>query len=70
MDSTQLAMGLVFSSIGLSYFIYGKKRSNMVIRYVGVALMVYPYFMQGAILTIVGGLALMVLPKLHERFFN
>ncbi|HEY6528369.1 MAG TPA: hypothetical protein VIZ65_06720 [Cellvibrionaceae bacterium] len=70
METAQLALGLVFSSIGLSYFIYGKKRSNMVVRYAGVALMVYPYFIQGTIFTIVVGLALMVFPKLHDRFFN
>jgi hypothetical protein len=69
MDTTQLALGLIISSIGLSYFIYGKKRSNMVIRYSGLALMVYPYFIQGTILTIVVGLTLMVFPKVYSRFF-
>jgi hypothetical protein len=69
MDAIQLALGLIISSIGLSYFMYGKKRSNMVIRYTGLGLMVYPYFIHGTLLTIVVGLALMILPTVYNRFF-
>ena len=44
MNEGVLVWGLVFGSIGLFNFLYGKKVGNLVIRYTGVALMVYPYF--------------------------
>ncbi len=48
----------------MGYFIYGKKQSNMVVRYVGVALMVYPYFISNTIVLVAVGVCLLILPKL------
>ena len=53
----------IFGSIGFGYFIYGKKQSNPVIRYTGVALMVYPYFLNNIIAIVLIGFILMFLPK-------
>lgn len=58
-----LMLGVIFSSIGLGYFMYGKKRQDMVIRYTGLALMVYPYFVGNTIMLIAVGVALMAVPK-------
>jgi len=63
MDTASLLWSLLFGSIGLGYFIYGKKQSNTVVRYVGIALMVYPYFVHNATATVLIGLALMLVPK-------
>lgn len=63
MDTPTLLWGLLFSSIGLGYFIYGKKRSNMVIRYTGLVLMVYPYFIHNATVLFLVGVGLMLLPR-------
>lgn len=70
MDTTQLILGLVFSAIGLSYFMYGKKRGNPLMRFTGLGLMVYPYFIDSTLLIIAVGLLLMVLPSLYSRFFD
>lgn len=70
MDSTQIVIGIVFGAIGLTYFMYGKKRSNLVIRYSGLAMMVYPYFVTNTIAAIAVGLLLMALPKIYSRFFE
>ena len=42
-DTNYLLISLVFSSIGLGYFIYGKKQKHTVAYYTGLCLMVYPY---------------------------
>lgn len=44
MNTTQLLLGLIFSSIGLGYFLYGKKQKKMVPLVCGLLLMVYSYF--------------------------
>jgi hypothetical protein len=65
-DSGTLILGVIFGSVGLGYFIYGKKKSNIVIRYTGVALIVYPYFIENKIALVVIGLVLMTIPKFWE----
>ena len=42
-DTSYLLISLVFSSIGLGYFIYGKKQKHTVAYYSGICLIVYPY---------------------------
>ena len=44
MNTTQLLLGLIFSFIGLGYFLYGKKQKKMVPLVCGLLLMVYSYF--------------------------
>ena len=61
-DTAALFWGLLFSSIGLGYFIYGKRQQAPVPLVSGIVLMVFPYFASGSwTLVLVGG-ALMVLP--------
>lgn len=62
-DIWSLLLGLVFGSIGVGYCIYGKKKSNAVVRYVGVALMIFPYFIDNNLAVLVTGLVLMAVPK-------
>lgn len=63
MTTASLLWALLFSSIGLGYFIYGKRQARLVIRYVGIVLMIYPYFISNAITMVAIGLALIFLPK-------
>lgn len=45
MDGTGIIVwGLIFSSIGIGYFIYGRRQDQLVAKYCGIALMVFPYF--------------------------
>lgn len=61
-DSATLLWGLLFGSIGFGYFIYGKRQTNPVARYTGIALMLYPYLVSNVTGLVLIGLALMSLP--------
>ena len=57
-----LLWGVVFSSVGLGFFIYGKKQTMIIPLVCGVALMVYPYFMPNTVALILTGLVLVAIP--------
>ncbi len=57
-----LLWGLLFGSIGLGYFIYGKKQRSVVPLICGLALMVFPYFVPNMALLIGIGMALCAIP--------
>ena len=57
-----LFTGLIFSSIGFGYFLYGKKQRSPAPLVCGIALMVYPYFVGNLWATIAIGAALMAIP--------
>jgi hypothetical protein len=61
-----LVFGLLFGSIGLGYFIYGKRQSAIVPLVCGIALMVVPYFISSILLLCVVGAALMAVPYFFE----
>ena len=62
MDSTTLLIGLLAGSIGLGYFVYGKKQAQAVPMLCGIALMVYPYFVANLWILLALGLALCLAP--------
>ena len=62
MDTASLLWGLLFSSIGFGYFLYGKKQHSVVPLLCGIALMVYPYFVPGNVLIVVIGSVLSAIP--------
>ncbi len=62
MNEAWLLWGLLFGSIGLGYFVYGKKQRAMVPLVCGLVLMIYPYFVANTILLVMMGLVLMVIP--------
>ncbi len=57
-----LMFGLLFGSIGLGYFIYGKRQSAIVPLVCGIALMVVPYFIGSVLMLCVVGIVLAALP--------
>lgn len=57
-----LLWSLLFGSIGMGFFLYGKKQQRLVPLLCGLALMIFPYFVHGAILLVTVGLALMIIP--------
>jgi hypothetical protein len=57
-----LLWGLLFGSIGLGYFIYGKKQKAVVPLVCGLALMLYPYFVSNAALLVGIGVLLSAIP--------
>jgi len=59
-------LGLIFGSIGVGYFIYGKNKANLVYRYTGIALIGYPYFIDNTWAILMVGVGLMMLPRFVE----
>jgi hypothetical protein len=53
---------LLFGSIGLGFFIYGKKQRAVVPLVCGLALMLFPYFVSNAMLLVGIGAVLMAIP--------
>lgn len=62
LDTSSLLWGLLFGSVGFSYFIYGRKQKATVPLVCGLLLMVFPYFVSNTVLLAAIGLALMVIP--------
>jgi hypothetical protein len=62
-----LLWGLLFSSIGLGFFLYGRKQRAVVPLVCGLVLMVYPYFIPNVIALVAIGLALSAVPYFFRR---
>ena len=62
MDAGILLWGLLFSSIGLGFFLYGKKRRAVVPLVCGLVLMIYPYFIPNVVALVAIGVVLIAVP--------
>jgi hypothetical protein len=62
MDTSIILWSLLFGSIGLGFFVYGKKQKAVVPLVSGLVLMIYPYFVSNTTLLVAIGAALVVLP--------
>jgi hypothetical protein len=62
LNTSSLLWGLLFGSIGLGFFVYGRRQRVVVPLVCGLALMIFPYFVSNTILLVVLGLALMAIP--------
>jgi CHASE2 domain-containing sensor protein len=61
-STAQLLWGMLFGSIGVGFFIYGKRQKNVVPLATGVALMVYPLFVSNSYLLVLIGVGLCAVP--------
>jgi predicted membrane protein len=61
-DTSILLWGVVFGSIGLGFFIYGRKQQAVVPLVVGIALFVVPYVIANLYLLLLAGVVLVALP--------
>jgi hypothetical protein len=57
-----LLWGLVFGSIGMGYFVYGRKQYRLVPLLCGLGLMLFPYFLSNSYAIVAIGAALMAVP--------
>ena len=57
-----LLWGLLFGSVGLGFFVYGKRERAIVPLACGFALMIIPYFATNVLLLVGVGLILMAIP--------
>lgn len=67
MNASLLLWGVAFGSLGLGYFIYGKKQGAVVPLLCGLGLMVFPYFIINAWLLVGVGVGLAALPYFLRR---
>jgi hypothetical protein len=67
MGTAQLLWGLLFSSIGVAFFIYGRKQGRPVPLICGIALVVYPYFVRNVYLLVLIGAVIVALPYFFRR---
>ena len=57
-----LIWGIIFGSIGLGFFVYGKKQKAIIPILSGIGLMVFPYFVSNIYIMILSGIILVALP--------
>jgi hypothetical protein len=62
MNTSSLLWALLFGSIGLGFFIYGKKQRTVVPLICGLLLMIFPYFVPNIVLLVALGVVLISLP--------
>ena len=62
-----LIVSMIFGSIGVGYFMYGKKQARMVPLITGIALCVYPYVLSNAYALVGVGILLTALPWVLRR---
>ena len=62
MNTSSLMWSLLFGSIGLGYFVYGRKQRAAVPFVCGIALMVFPYFVSNSVVLVVTGVAIAAVP--------
>ena len=61
-NMSTLMWGIIFGSIGLGFFVYGKKQKAMIPILSGIGLMVFPYFISNIYILIMSGIVLIALP--------
>ncbi len=62
MNESWLLWGLLFGSIGLGFFVYGRKQKAVVPMVCGLALMIFPYFISNTIVLVAIGAMLIAVP--------
>jgi hypothetical protein len=62
MTTSAIVWGLLFGSIGVGFFIYGRKQRAPVPLICGIALMVFPYFVSNIFALVAIGIVLVCVP--------
>ena len=62
MTGTTLAIGILTGAIGVGYFMYGKRQTRFAPLLAGMALCVYPYFVDSVPWLVAIGLLLLAVP--------
>ena len=62
MNESLLFWGMLYGSIGLGFFVYGKRQRAVVPLVCGLALMTFPYFVSNTVLMVLVGVVLIAIP--------
>jgi hypothetical protein len=65
--TSTLMWGIIFGSIGLGFFVYGKKQKSVIPLFSGIGLMVLPYFISNISILVLSGIVLIALPFFIKR---
>lgn len=66
-DATTFVLGIIFSTVGLGFFLYGKRQGKLIPLVCGLLLMVFPYFISNVIILLVIGVALIAVPYFYRE---
>ncbi|MDB5873896.1 MAG: hypothetical protein JWQ07_3338 [Ramlibacter sp.] len=58
---------MLFGSVGLGYFVYGKRQKAVVPLVCGLVLMVFPYFVSNTVAMVVLGLVFIAIPYFFRK---
>jgi hypothetical protein len=61
-NTSTLMWGVIFGSIGLGFFVYGKRQKAAIPLLSGIGLMVFPYFISNPYILVLFGIVLIALP--------
>ena len=67
MNASTLMWGVIFGSIGLGLFVYGKKQKAIIPFISGIGLMVCPYFISNVYYLVITGIVFTALPFIVKR---
>ncbi len=67
MKAAELLWGVLFGSIGVGYFMYGRRQGKMIPLLCGVVLIVYPYFMPNTTVLVIIGAIFTAVPYFIRR---
>ena len=70
MDATSLMLSLFFGSIGVGYFIYGRRQGKPVPVLVGMILCICPYFLPTPLIMALVCLPLSAVPFITARLWD
>ena len=59
---TSLIFSILFGSIGMGYFVYGKKQQAAIPLITGIVLCIFPYFVSNVYIMVLVGIVLTLLP--------
>jgi predicted membrane protein len=62
LNESWLLWGMLFGSIGLGFFVYGRKQRAVVPLVCGLLLMIFPYFVSSTVLLVAIGVVLIAIP--------
>jgi len=66
MSEYGLLWAVVFGSIGIGFFVYGRRQRAVVPLMCGIALVVLPYLVSNTLLLVIAGVALIALPYFYR----
>jgi hypothetical protein len=61
-SSSMIMWSVLFGAIGMGYFVYGKRQRVIVPLCVGMALIVFPYFVASVTTLLIMGIILVAIP--------